>query len=73
MAFPRLPAFVTEGFKHSLPSCAFFFFFKWRSSLGRDQSTVAQRACLGVICHLHSWQNERGLLRANAVTRGRTA
>ena len=27
-------------------------------------------ACLGVICHLHFWQNDRGLLRANAVTRG---
>ena len=27
-------------------------------------------ACLGVICHLHFWQNERGILRATAVTRG---
>ena len=27
-------------------------------------------ACLGVTCHLHFWQNERGLLRATAVSRG---
>ena len=27
-------------------------------------------ACLGVTCHLHFWQNVRGLLRATAVTRG---
>ena len=25
-------------------------------------------ACLAVTCHLHIWQNERGLLRATAVT-----
>ena len=27
-------------------------------------------ACLGVTCHLHFWQNDRGILRATAVTRG---
>ena len=27
-------------------------------------------ACLAVTCHLHFWQNDRGLLRAAAVTRG---
>ena len=27
-------------------------------------------ACLAVTCHLHLWQNNRGLLRATAVTRG---
>ena len=27
-------------------------------------------ACLAVICHLHFWQNDRGLLRATAVTQG---
>ena len=27
-------------------------------------------ACLGVTCHLHFWQNDRGLLGAIAVTRG---
>ena len=27
-------------------------------------------ACLGVTCHLHFWLNDRGLLRATAVTRG---
>ena len=25
--------------------------------------------CLGVTCHLHYWQNDRGLLRATAITR----
>ena len=97
----------------------FCLFFKWRlvrahlfHSLGKDQSTLAQRteptvaectlrscvrarflirsrnipgqhhnqphsdsvgprvyACLGLTCHLHFWQNDRGLLRATAVTR----
>ena len=28
-------------------------------------------ACLAVTCHLHFWQNDRDLLRATAVTRGR--
>ena len=27
-------------------------------------------ACLAITCHLHFWQNDRGLLRATAVTRG---
>ena len=27
-------------------------------------------ACLGVTCHLHFWRNDRGRLRATAVTRG---
>ena len=27
-------------------------------------------ACLGITCHLHFWQNDRGLLRATVVTRG---
>ena len=27
-------------------------------------------ACLAVTCHLHFWQDDRGLLRATAVTRG---
>ena len=27
-------------------------------------------ACLAVTCHLHFWQNDRGLLRATAVTLG---
>ena len=26
--------------------------------------------CLAVTCYLHFWQNDRGLLRATAVTRG---
>ena len=27
-------------------------------------------ACSGVACHLHFWQNDRGLLRATAITGG---
>ena len=27
-------------------------------------------ACLGVTCHLHFWQNDRGPSRATAITRG---
>ena len=27
-------------------------------------------ACLVVTCHLHFWQNDRGLLRATAITHG---
>ena len=27
-------------------------------------------ACLGVTCHLRFWSNDRGLLRATAITRG---
>ena len=27
-------------------------------------------ACLGVTCHLHVWQNDRGLLRAAAGVEG---
>ena len=29
---------------------------------------VCIHACLGVTCHLHFWQNDRGLLHATAVT-----
>ena len=29
-------------------------------------------ACLGLTCHLHFWQNDRGLLRATTVTLGGT-
>ena len=34
-------------------------------------TSLGQRvyACLGVTCHLHFWQNGRGLLRDSAVTR----
>ena len=43
------------GQRHSQPT---------PTSLGQGCS-----ACLGVTCHLHFWQNDRGLLRATAVTR----
>ena len=29
-------------------------------------------ACLGITLHPHFWQNDQGLLHANAVTRGGT-
>ena len=32
--------------------------------------TRSVHACLAVTCHLHFWQNDQGLLRATAVTRG---
>ena len=35
------------------------------------QSHISRvHVCLAVTCHLHLWQNDRGLLRATAVTRG---
>ena len=40
--------------------------FIW-SRIGRCRVNV----CLAVTCHLHVWQNDRDLLRATAVTRGR--
>ena len=33
---------------------------------------VGRMRVLAVTCHLHFWQNDRGLLRATAVTRGET-
>ena len=35
------------------------------------QSHISKvKTCLAVTCHLHFWQNDRGLLRATAETRG---
>ena len=33
-------------------------------------TSLGQYARTGVNCYLHFWQNDRGLLRATAVTRG---
>ena len=35
-----------------------------------DFNRSKEYACLGVTCHLHFWQNDRGLLCAIAVTQG---
>ena len=40
------------------------------SSAHSDSNGSRVYACLGVTCHLHFWQNDRGLLRATAVIRG---
>ena len=72
-------------FDHSFPACVFlfvclvfFFFFEWKlaranqfhSVPGSVHSGSKVYAYLGVTCHLHFWQNDRGLVRATAVTRG---
>ena len=45
VAFSSLARIFGRMFDHSFPACVFFFFFlKWRHSLGQDQSTVAERA-----------------------------
>ena len=36
------------------------------------KATYVRWECLAVTCHLHFWQNDWGLLRATAVTRGGT-
>ena len=41
-------------------------------SLHAKPHTYKVYACLAVTCHLRFWQNDRGLLRATAVTRGWT-
>ena len=35
-----------------------------------DDIALVACLCLAVTCRLHFWQNDRGLLRATAVTRG---
>ena len=61
----------------SLTSCVWARFrIGFHTMPGQRQSAysdfVGSRmyACLGVTCHLHFWQNDRGLLLADAVTRG---
>ena len=46
--------------------------YAWAAAWSAHSDIVGSRvsACLGVICHLHFWQNDRGLLRATAVRRG---
>ena len=62
-------------FDISFPTCAFFFFFKWRlarvnefHSLGQDQSTEAQRAEMAVTeCSLPSSMQARFLIDYHAL------
>ena len=51
----RIGFLTLPGQRHSQPT---------PTSLGREY------ACLGVTCHPHVWQNDRGLIRATAVKRG---
>ena len=45
--------------------------YAWASTLSAHSDFVGSKlyACLDVTCHLQFWQNDRGLLRATAVTR----
>ena len=49
-----------HGFSHSA----------WTAAMSAHSDFDGSRvyACLGVTCHLHFWQNNRGVLRATAVT-----
>ena len=49
-----------------------FHHYVWTAAWSAHSDFVSSRvyACLGLFCHLHFWQNDRGLLRATAVTRG---
>ena len=46
--------------------------YAWTAAESAHSDFVGSRvyACSGVTCHLHFWQNEWGLLRATAATRG---
>ena len=46
--------------------------YAWTAEQSAHSDFVGSRVytCLGVICHLHFWPNDRGLLRATAVTQG---
>ena len=46
--------------------------YAWTAAYSAHFDFVRTRMYLywGVTCHLHFWQNDRGLLRATAVTRG---
>ena len=41
-------------------------------SFGHSQPspTLLSQGCMRLTCHLHLWQNNRGLLRATAITGG---
>ena len=43
--------------------------YAWTAAWSAHSDSVGSRvyACLGLTCHLHFWQNDRGLLRATAV------
>ena len=46
--------------------------YAWTAAYSAHSNFVGSRVytCLSVTCHLHFWQNDRGLLRTTAVTRG---
>ena len=46
--------------------------YAWTAAYSAHTDLIRSKmyACLGVTCHLHSWQDDRGLLRVTAVTRG---
>ena len=65
--------------KCSLISCVWahipvrFPYYAWTAQSAHPDFTGPKvYACLGVTCHLHFWQNGRGLLCATAVTQGET-
>ena len=49
-----------------------FSHYAWTAASSAHSDFDGSRvcACLGVTCHLHFWQNDRGILRTTAVTRG---
>ena len=49
-----------------------FPYYAWTAALSAHSDFVGPKvyACLGVTCHLHFWQNDRGLFCATAVTWG---
>ena len=49
-----------------------FPYYAWTYSAHSDFIGWRLYTCLCVTCHLHFWQNDLGLLRATAVTRGGT-
>ena len=61
-------------FPDKLPVSSFpgsFPHYAWTVAQSSHSGFVGSRvyACLGVTCHLHFWQDDRGLLRATALTR----
>ena len=69
MAFSSLARSSGEFFDHSQSTVAQRGFLIDSHTMP-DFVRSRMYACLGATCHLHFWQNDRGLLRATAVTRG---
>ena len=60
---PRETAAVPARSVYTVQPCTSLHYFM-KSHIRRVHT------CLAVTCHLHFWQNDRGLLRATVVTRG---